>query len=195
MQDEDFTHVAGQSLHTIAGEEFLDLRRSVGAFEAMGAFEQVMLGYPLLGSQQDMQRTVEAILGIIPRQRKKNEAVVMMGHGSRHPSNASYAALMFQVQRRDPNVFIGCVEGYPEIDEVLSMLKEKKIRKAYLMPFMSVAGDHAKNDLAGDEPDSWISILTTAGIACEAILKGVAEYDSFVDIWVDHIRASMADFH
>ena len=194
MQDEDFTHVAVQSLHTIGGEEYHDLRRSVGAFTVMRAFERVILGYPLLATQKDMERTVDAILGIIPKERKKKDAVVLMGHGTHHPSNAFYAALMFQIQRRDPNIFIGNVEGYPEIDEILAMLKEKKIKKAYLMPFMSVAGDHAKNDMAGDEPDSWKSILTKAGIKCQVVLKGVAEYDSFVDIWVDHLGGPLGHF-
>ena len=194
MQDENFTHVAVQSLHTIGGEEYHDLRRSVGAFTVMRAFERVILGNPLLATQKDMQRTVDAILGVIPKERKKKDAVVLMGHGTRHPSNAFYAALMFQVQRRDPNIFIGCVQGYPEIDEILSLLKEKKIKKAYLMPFMSVAGDHAKNDMAGDEPDSWKSILTKAGIECVPVLKGTAEFDSFVDIWVDHLGGPLSHF-
>ena len=194
MQDEQFTHVAVQSLHTIGGAEYHDLRRSVGAFKSMGAFEKVILGYPLLATQKDMERVVAATLGILPKKRKKSEAVVFMGHGTHHPSNAFYAALMFQVQRRDPNIFIGCVEGYPGIDEVLAMLKEKRIKKAYLMPFMSVAGDHAKNDMAGDAPDSWRSILTKAGIRCEVILKGVAEFDSFVAIWVDHLQGPLSHF-
>jgi sirohydrochlorin cobaltochelatase len=62
------------------------------------------------------------------------------------------------------------------------------------MPFMAVAGDHAQNDLAGDDPDSWKSILTQAGIDCEPILKGTAEYDVFVAIWVDHLKAVMNHF-
>jgi sirohydrochlorin cobaltochelatase len=134
------------------------------------------------------------MMGVIPKKRKKKDALVFMGHGTHHPSNAFYAALMFQVQRRDPNIFVGCVEGYPEVDEILAMLKEKKIKKAYLMPFMSVAGDHAKNDMAGDEPDSWKSILTAAGIKCEAVLKGSAEFDSFVAIWVDHLQGPLLHF-
>jgi len=79
------------------------------------------------------------------------------------------------------------VEGYPEIDEIIAMLKEKSIKKVYLMPFMSVAGDHARNDMAGDEADSWKSILTKAGIEPVPILKGTAEYENMVDIWVDHL--------
>jgi sirohydrochlorin cobaltochelatase len=194
MQDEGFTHVAAQTLHTIGGEEYHDLRRTVSAFNLMGGMERVILGYPLLATQDDMARTVDAVLSIVPENRKRDEAVVLMGHGTHHPSNAFYAALMFQIQRRDPNIFIGCVEGYPEIDDIQTMLEERRIKKVYLMPFMSVAGDHAKNDMAGDEPDSWKSILTAAGYECDIILKGTAEYDVFVDIWVDHIAGPMGHF-
>ena len=187
MLDEGFTHVAVQSLHTIGGYEFHDLRRTVHQFQYPGGFQRIMLGFPLLSSQQDMERVRDAFIDNIPKERKPNEGVVLMGHGTHHPSNAFYAALMFQIQRKDPNIFIGCVEGYPEIDEIIAMLKEKSIKKVYLMPFMSVAGDHARNDMAGDEEDSWKSILTKAGIASVPILKGTAEYENMVDIWVDHL--------
>nr|MDJ0801249.1 sirohydrochlorin cobaltochelatase [Desulfobacterales bacterium] len=122
MRDEKFTHVAVASLHTIAGSEYHDLRRSVGAFKIMGGFERVILAYPLLATQEDMERAVDAILATIPKERKKDEAVVLMGHGSHHPSNAFYAALMFQVQLKDPNVFIGNVEGFPELDTIQDLL-------------------------------------------------------------------------
>ena len=194
MQDEKFTHVAVQSLHTIGGEEYHDLRRTVGAFKIMGGFQRIVLGYPLLATQEDMERAVAAIMQTIPKERRKTDAVVLMGHGTHHPSNAFYAALMFQLQLQDSNIFVGTVEGYPEIDLIKALLLNKKIKKAYLMPFMSVAGDHAKNDMAGDEDDSWKSILTKAGIECVPILKGSAEYDSFVDIWVDHLSGPLSHF-
>ena len=195
MLDEDFTHVAVQPLHTIGGDEYHDLRRTVGAFKMMGGFQRIILGYPLLATQEDMQRSVQAILANIPKERKKSEAVVMMGHGSHHPSNAFYAALMFQLQMEDPNVFVGNVEGYPEVDLIKELLLKNKIKKAYLMPFMSVAGDHAKNDMAGDEEDSWKSILTKAGIECIPVLKGTAEFDNFVEIWVDHLSGPLSHFN
>lgn len=194
MQDEGFTHVAVQSLHTIGGAEYHDLRRTVGAFKVMGGFQRVILGYPMLAVQEDMQRAVNAILKAAPPNRKENEAVVLMGHGTHHPSNAFYAALMFQLQLKDPNIFVGTVEGYPEVDLIVELLLKKKIKKVYLMPFMSVAGDHAKNDMAGDGNDSWKSNLTKAGIQCVPILKGTAEYDDFVAIWVDHIRGPLGHF-
>jgi sirohydrochlorin cobaltochelatase len=194
MMDEGFTHVAVQSLHTIGGEEYHDLRRAVGAFKAMGGFQHIILGYPLLATQDDMQHTVDAILKNIPKERQKSDAVVLMGHGTHHPSNAFYAALMFQLQLKEPNIFVGTVEGYPDVNDIKDMLLRKKIKKAYLMPFMSVAGDHAKNDMAGDGDDSWKTILTNAGIQCLPILKGTAEYDNFIDIWVSHIRGPLSHF-
>jgi len=194
MMDEAFTHVAVQSLHTIGGDEYHDLRRTVGAFKIMGGFQRIILGYPLLATQDDMQRAVNAILTTIPKERKNSDAVVLMGHGTHHPSNAFYAALMFQLQLKDHNIFMGTVEGYPNVDDIKDMLLKKKIKKAYLMPFMSVAGDHAKNDMAGDEEDSWKSIFTKAGIQCVPILKGTAEYDVFVDMWVDHLGGPLSHF-
>ncbi|MFN2437367.1 MAG: sirohydrochlorin cobaltochelatase [Desulfotignum sp.] len=195
MADEQFTHVAVQSLHTIAGAEYHDLRRVVGAFKSMGDFESIVLGYPLLATQADMEKTVDALFDMIPADRKKQDAVVFMGHGTHHPSNAFYAALMFQAQQRDPLVFIGGVEGYPEIDDIQSWLAEKKIKTAWLLPFMSVAGDHAKNDMAGDEADSWKSILSESGIQCRTVMKGTAEYDSFVAIWLSHLENALNHFY
>jgi sirohydrochlorin cobaltochelatase len=194
MRDEKFTHVAVASLHTIPGAEYHDLRRAIGAFQQMGGFQGLILAYPLLATQEDMERTVEAVLATVPKERQPDEAVVLMGHGTHHPSNAFYAALMFQLQLRDPNIFVGTVEGYPEVDLIQNLLLKKNIKKAYLMPFMSVAGDHAKNDMAGDEDDSWKSILTKAGIECVPVLKGTAEYDEFVDIWVDHLEGPLGHF-
>jgi len=194
MADEDYTHVAIQSLHTIGGAEYHDLRKTVGAFKIMGAFDSIVLGYPLMGTQESMDRTVDAIFATIPKERNKDEAVVLMGHGTHHPSNAFYSALNFQLQLKDPNVFVGTVEGYPELDTVQALLKKNSIKKLYLMPFMSVAGDHAKNDMAGDEEDSWKSILAKDGYEIVTILKGTAEFSEFVDIWVDHLGGPLGHF-
>lgn len=194
MMDEKFTHVAVQSLHTIGGSEYHDVRRTVGAFKSMGGFQKIILGYPLLATQDDMVRTVDAVFEMIPKERKADDAVVLMGHGTHHPTNAFYAALMFQLQLKDPNIFVGTVEGYPEVDLVTELMLKKGIKKAYLIPFMSVAGDHAKNDMASDEEDSWKSIFTKAGIESIPILKGTAEFDSFVDIWVDHVGGPLSHF-
>ena len=195
MMDEGFTHVAVQSLHTIRGEEYDDLVATVSAFRHMPeGIGHIIVGAPLMSSQEDIDRITAAIIDNLPKARQKDEAVILMGHGTPHPSNAYYAALMYHLQRKDPHIFVGTVEGSPDIHDVLGMVKERKIKKAYLMPFMSVAGDHARNDMAGDEDDSWKSVLTRSGVSCVPVLKGTAEYPNMINIWVDHLKTVMAHF-
>ena len=195
MMREDFTHVAVQSLHTIPGAEFHGLLKNVHGFAGMSkGIKKVLVGYPLMATSEDVQRVAEATIKIIPESRKKREGIVLMGHGTHHPANVYYAALNYHVQKLDPNVFVGTVEGWPGIDVIKADLKKRRIKKAYLMPFMSVAGDHARNDMAGPEEDSWKSILEQEGIKCVPVLRGTAEYPEFVDIWVDHLRSAFDHF-
>ncbi len=192
LMDEGYTRVAVQSLHMIPGAEFHDLRINAGAFKKMkDGFQSLMVGWPALSTSEDFTKAVDAVFSIIPKDRKKDEAVVLMGHGTHHPANAVYEALMYRLQRRDPNVFMGTVEGSPTLDEIKGMLLERGVKKAWLMPFMSVAGDHTVNDLAGGEDDSWMSVLTKAGITCVPVIKGMAEYDGFVALWIDHLKTVM----
>ena len=195
MMRENFTQVAVQSLHTIPGAEFHGLLKNVHKFAGMSkGIKKVLVGYPLLATSEDVQRVAEIMMKIIPKERRKKDAVVFMGHGTHHPANVYYAALNYHVQKLDPNIFVGTVEGWPEIDEIKADLKLRRIKQAYLIPFMSVAGDHARNDMAGPEPDSWKSILEKEGIQCVPVLKGTAEYQEFVDIWVDHLRTAFEHF-
>ncbi len=195
MMDEGYTHVAVQSLHTIPGEEYHELTRTVNGFKGMPeGFDRLILGFPLLGAQDTVARAVDGILSTLPKARKAGEPVVLMGHGTPHPGNIYYSAMNWQLQQKDPDIIMGTVEGYPELGDVMAWLKARKAKKVWIMPFMSVAGDHAKNDMAGDEEDSWKSELTKAGYACETVLKGTAEYDVFVDIWVGQLEKVMAHF-
>jgi sirohydrochlorin cobaltochelatase len=89
---------------------------------------------------------------------------------------------------------VGTVEGWPEINDLIEDLKKGGLKKAYLMPLMSVAGDHARNDMVGPEENSWKSILEKEGIKCEPVLKGLAEYQEFVDIWLDHLKTAFNHF-
>jgi sirohydrochlorin cobaltochelatase len=184
-----------QSLHTIPGEEFHGLSKNVDRFAGMSkGFKRVLVGYPLLATSEDLDKVAEAIVKVIPKTRKKKDAVVLMGHGTHYPANVYYAALNYHVQKLDSNIFVGTVEGWPEIDDIKADLKKRRIKKIYLMPFMSVAGDHARNDMAGPGDASWKSILEKEGIECVVVLKGTAEYQEFVDIWVDHLRSAFDHF-
>jgi sirohydrochlorin cobaltochelatase len=110
-----------------------------------------------------------------------------MGHGTEHYSNASYSMLedMFQYKGYK-NVYVATVEGFPEIDFAITKMKNAGIKKVTLMPFMIVAGDHAKNDMAGDEEDSWKNILLSEGFEVSTILKGLGENLKICDMLYRH---------
>jgi len=196
LMDEGYTHVAVLPLHTIPGEEFHELYQNAHLFEQMtGGFQQLLVALPLLSSHQDMVSVAKAMMKHVPADRKADEAVLLMGHGTaHHPSDAIYLAMNQVFQEADSNVFVGTVEGYPTVDDILPKLREKKIKQVYLMPFMAVAGDHARNDMAGEEPDSWKSILEKNGYTCQTVLKGTADYPEVVKVWLDHLRSAYSHF-
>jgi sirohydrochlorin cobaltochelatase len=193
MMDDGFTQVAVQSLHTIPGEEYGNLMKTTAAFTGLPkGMAKITLGAPLLNSDKDVEAAAKAIVSVVPKARKKDEAVVLMGHGTRHPGNIYYPGIQYHLWKSDPNVFVGTVEGAPSFEDVLAELKKRNIKKAYLMPLMSVAGDHARNDMAGSEADSWVSQLAKAGIAATPVLKGSGEIDAVADIWIGHLREAFA---
>ena len=196
LMDEGYTHVAVLPLQTIPGEEYHELYHNAHLFGQMtGGFQQILVALPLLSSHEDMVHVENAMMKHIPADRKKDEAVVLMGHGTaHHPSDAIYLAMNEIFQDSDPNVFVATVEGYPTIDDALPKLSRQNIKKVYLMPFMAVAGDHARNDMAGNEPDSWKSILEKNGYGCEVVLEGTGEYPEVVEVWLDHLRAVYSHF-
>ncbi len=194
LMDEGYQRVTVQSLHMIPGVEFHEIYTNSKLFGQMsGGFKEVRTGYPLLMDNESMDAVLDAVFAsVIPRERKGEDAVVLMGHGTHHPSDAIYSAMMYKAQEKDSNCYVGTVEGFPTFEDVLAKLKAKGVKKAYLIPFMTVAGDHSINDMAGDEDDSWKSQLTKAGIEAVPVLHGLAEYDSVIDIWVNRLKGSMA---
>ncbi len=193
LMEEGYSKVAVQSLHMIPGLEFHDIYSNAKMFERMsGGFDKVIVAYPLLSSDDAMEKVVKVLPGVmIPKERTAKDAVILMGHGTHHPSDAVYSAMMYKFQQVDPNVYVATVEGHPTFDEVKAKLIKKGIKKAYLIPFMSVAGDHAANDMAGDDAGSWKTMLAQAGITCVPVMKGVAEYDAMADLWIDNLKAAM----
>ena len=126
-------------------QEYNKLKEQVESFKPK--FKKIALGRPLLTSIEDYKETVEAVrkqLEII----KPDEAVVFMGHGTTHESHAAYPALEYMFRDNDMNVYIGTVEGYPEIEQVVKKLKADNIKTVDVLPLMLVAGEHATNDLS-----------------------------------------------
>ena len=196
LMDDGYTHVAVLSLQTIPGEEFHNLQRTVELFSRMGkGFDRITVALPLLSSHEDMDRAAKAMMKSLPAGRKAGESVLLMGHGSgKHPSDGLYLAMNQIFQEMDPNAFVATVEGYPTVKDVLPKLQKNKSKTVWLVPFMAVAGDHAHNDMAGDGPESWKSVLTQNGFTCEPVFKGTGEVPGIVDIWMDHLKSAMAHF-
>jgi sirohydrochlorin cobaltochelatase len=194
LMDDGFTHVAVLSLHTIPGLEFHDLFANARLFGQMaGGFKCLTVAMPLLSSREDMERAAQAMLKHLPSNRQSGDTVILMGHGSaKHAADAIYAAMNARFQELDPHIFLATVQGYPSLQDVLPKLPQKGSKKVYLIPFMSVAGEHARKDMAGVEPDSWKSVLAQNGYDCEPVFTGTAEYPEMVAIWLDHLRAAMA---
>lgn len=190
MMDEGITHVAVLSLHVIPGEEYHDLYRNAMLFSEMkGGFERVLIARPLLSSHEDLVRVASAMVKRVPPSVTREDAVLFMGHGTvNHPADAVYSAMNYMLQDVAPNVFVATVSGYPSIDDIVPKLKEKKVKKVCLLPLMAVAGEHARRDMAGEEKDSWKSVLAANGFNCEIVLTGIAEYPEVVEIWLDHLR-------
>jgi sirohydrochlorin cobaltochelatase len=200
LMEDGYFKVAVQSLHMIPGAEFHKLFVNAKLFEQMigwrHSFDKVEVSYPLLSSNVAMDAVIQAILThVVPEERQADEAVVLMGHGTHHPSDAIYSAMMYKAQQADKNMYVGSLSDSPSIEEIRDALVEKGIKKAYLIPLMTVAGDHAINDMASDDEDSWKSVLAEVGIESVPVLKGLAEFDAIVDIWVANMKDIMEELH
>ena len=153
-----------------------------------GRFGSLKLGAVLVENQADLDalaRAMEAHFAAVG----SDEALVLMGHGSEGADFYPYGKLT-EAFRRDgkENFTVGTVEFEPGIGPALELVRSRKPRKTYLAPLMIVAGDHAVNDMAGDEEDSWKSQLEALGTKTECILKGLGEYPEVRELFVAHAR-------
>ncbi|SHH40314.1 sirohydrochlorin cobaltochelatase [Tepidibacter thalassicus] len=188
LKKEGFSEVIVQPLHVINGAEYDDLIAEVNNFK--NDFDKLVVGNPLLTSIEDYKNLVEALKTQMP-ELKDNEAVVFMGHGTHHYSNSAYACLDYMFEDMGIRAYVGTVEGYPTLDNVIKKLKRDNVEKVILMPLMLVAGDHANNDMAGDEEDSWKSVLKKEGFVVEAYLHGLGENEKVQDMYVQHAKEAV----
>ena len=112
-----------------------------------------------------------------------------MGHGSESSADSTYQRLQEEyVKAGKDNIFIATVEGQVTIEDVIQKLKGRGFSKILLKPFMIVAGDHAKNDMASDEEDSWKTILQNEGYEVTPVLKGMGEYKFIREMFMDKLK-------
>ena len=176
-----------QPTHVMSGYEYDDVVAAVNQYKDQ--FDHLVIGAPLLTSDDDYKNLANALVTDTAEYNGNGTAIVFMGHGTEHESNATYAK--FQQSFKDikaDNYFIGTVEATPTLDDVIKSLKKGKYKKVVLQPLMVVAGDHANNDMAGDEDDSWKSILTKKGFKVECVLKGMGELPAVQEMYCAHVQ-------
>ncbi len=181
-----FESVEIMPLYMTPGEEHHKLLSVVAAFRnhALG-FDELRVGKTLMSSAKALDALCEAVLSGVPRERKPGEALVLMGHGNADGrSDLLYIAAAAKMAELDPLAFVACVEGEPSFDAVEKTLLAHGVKKAFLIPFMIVAGDHALNDMAGDEEDSWKSRLQARGVECHCVTKGLGENDAVAKLFL-----------
>ena len=187
LEREGYTQVAVQSTHVMHGEEY---EKMLAQLEPYKLTMEIAVGAPLLHAQSDYEAVADALLSWLPLP-GDGEALVLMGHGTAHFANSAYAQMEHVLQSRCPRIYIATVEGYPTLDSVAEQLqRQPEIRRLTLAPFMLVAGDHARNDMAGGE-DSWKETLEAKGYEVTCILKGLGECPAIQKLFVAHCGEAM----
>ena len=183
LAGQGYTVIAVQPTHILAGVEYHDLAAQVERFGQEHPEIQVSMGQPLLFENEDYSRAAAALETWMPRT-KEDEVVLLMGHGTEHFSNSAYFALQHYLDALETHaVYVANVEAPPILDEVMQQMKHQGVNRVYLMPFMLVAGDHARNDMAGDDKASWQNRLLTYGFEVEVILRGLGESEAFCRLY------------
>lgn len=189
MLKDGVTELVVQPTHVINGIENDLMIKDILQFE--DSFESIRFGTPLLTTTQDSLDVIDALMKEYDSL-EKDEALVFMGHGTTHYANTVYAALDYMFKEQGYfNVYVGTVEAYPSLETILRQMKNQNPKSITLVPFMIVAGDHAKNDMASDEEDSWYSQLSAKGYKVKSVLKGLGEYQGIRDIFLRHIEEAL----
>lgn len=194
LRGQGVTHIAVRPLHLTAGMEYGELREAVErATDGSDALAQALIGQPLLGTPGLLGGILENLLAEIPVDDADREALVLVGHGTRHPKGQ--AALLSAAdfcRGLDRRVLLGAIMPPPGVADVMRECREQGVRRAYLVPFTIAAGYSAERDIAGPGPESWRTALEREGIACVPVLRGLGEYDGIVELWLDTV-AGMLD--
>ena len=188
LKKEGYTRVALVSLDVIPGMEYEYNR---GVFEnCKRDFKKMTLGTSLMywqGQEEQADDVADFIKALATQFKKpgKGEAVLLLAHGTPQPANAYYSVIQAKLDEMGyKNVYVYTVEGWPSLETVIPKLKKDGVKSVQLMPIMMVAGDHANNDMAGDEEDSHKTILQNEGFKVDAYIHGLGENKAIRDLYV-----------
>ena len=182
LHEQGYTHILIQSTNIIEGTEMKELRREVEGLSLN--FKDIRVGNPLLYAPEDYEVVVKAVTEAM-NQANKGGQKLLVGHGTPDPATASYAMFDYMLKAEGhPEYHVGTVEGYPEYEDALRLLKNGKSKTLTLAPLMFVVGDHAKNDIAGE----WKENLEKQGYKLNLYLKGLGENPTVQQLFIQHAR-------
>ncbi len=172
------------------GLEYTDLVNEIADYA--DAFEHLEIAEPLLTEDADFEAVAAAITEATAQYDDGETAICFMGHGTEAESNMVYSKMQTLLTDRGfANYYVGTVEASPSLEDLLALVKQGSYKKVVLTPLMVVAGDHANNDMAGDEDGSWKKEFENAGYEVECILQGLGENEAIRSIYADHARAAI----
>ncbi len=182
-----------QPTHLMNGYEYSDLANELAKYA--GDFDSIKIGAPLLTTDDDFAKVAQAMVDATASYDDGKTAICFMGHGTEAASNGIYAKMQqILTDGGHTNYFIGTVEAHPSVEDVLKLVKDGRYERVVLRPMMIVAGDHANNDMAGDDADSWKSVFEANGfegkVICE--VKGLGELKGVQDVLVNHAKNAKA---
>lgn len=179
-----------QPTHVMPGAEYNDIIAEIAAYEKQ--FDRFKVGAPLLVEDADYAALISCLAEETAEYNTDGTAIVFMGHGTHHEANSTYTTLQEKlVEAGYSNYFVGTVEAAPTLEDVMALVKDSGAKKVVLLPLMIVAGDHASNDMAGDEEDSWKTAFINAGYEVECVLKGLGQYVGVQQMIIDKAKAAM----
>ncbi len=188
--DNNVKNLVVQPTHLMNGLEYDELKEKVAQYS--DAFDKVVIGEPLLTSDDDFKRVETAITDWTKEYDDGETAICFMGHGTEADSNSVYQKMQDLLATDGfKNYYIGTVEAEPSVEDILEKVKEGGYKKVVLEPLMVVAGDHANNDMAGDEEDSWKSVFEAEGFEVKCLLRGLGENEDIRKIYADHTQTAV----
>lgn len=188
--DNGVKNLVVQPTHLMNGLEYEELKGDIAQYS--DAFDKIAIGQPLLSSDDDFSRVENAIVDWTKDYDDGETAIVFMGHGTSADSNGVYQKMQDLLTKDGhTNYFVGTVEATPSLDDVMAAVKKGNYKRVVLEPLMVVAGDHANNDMAGNDKDSWKSQFEAAGYQVECLLRGLGENETIRQIYVEHAQAAI----
>ncbi len=191
MVFEKFTHICIQSLHLIPGVEYKNLLTDVQkCTEKHNVI--IKLASPLFCENSFFNQAVQVLSDNSQAIKSSSEAVLYMGHGTNKEEESDadelYLSLAEALIKKHPSVYLACMKGSIELEQVIADMKKRSIEKVYLYPLLTLIGRHAKEDMGGNNDDSWKSQLENEGFICEVRLHSLLQYDDFIEFWMQSLK-------